>query len=112
MRQRYPATYTDAHSRETTVITNDGETLRMELRGVMFTAADFDGFEPDDAAPPESLATFTLNGRELCACTLAFDMPIPFTIMARHPPPRSWLHLPTATPKPMAQLITSTSQSR
>lgn len=55
----------------------------MELRGVMFSSADFDGFEPDEGTPSERLATFALNGRELCACTLEFDMPIPIVESGR-----------------------------
>ncbi|MEQ8787564.1 MAG: DUF6304 family protein [Pirellulaceae bacterium] len=73
---RYPATYTDAHGSETTAIDNDGETLRLSVRGVEFVGSDFDSFEPKEAAP-EQLRPFTLNQGCLCSCRIECRIPIP-----------------------------------
>jgi hypothetical protein len=73
---RYPAVYTDRHGRERTHIDNDGATLRMTLRGVEYSGETFDDFEPPEGIAQELLPSFTFYGRELCACTLEWDMPI------------------------------------
>lgn len=75
--QEYPATYTDAHGSEKTVITNDGETLRMVVRGVEFSGKSFDLLSPKSGTPQSQLATFTLNLDCLCACQMEWQMPVP-----------------------------------
>jgi hypothetical protein len=73
---RYPATYSDAHGCETTTIENDGETLRLSLRGVQFMGRDFDSLEPQEAAP-EQLRPFALHHGCLCSCRIECRLPVP-----------------------------------
>ncbi|HEV3146271.1 MAG TPA: DUF6304 family protein [Gemmataceae bacterium] len=73
---RYPATYSDAHGSETSIIDNDGETLGLSLRGVEFVGSDFDSLEPKGAAP-EQLRPFTLNQGCLCSCRIECRIPAP-----------------------------------
>jgi len=72
---RYDGTYSDARGCEAIALTNDGTTLRVAIRGVEFSGCDFDGLSPADSS--KELAGFTLRGGELCACSFAFDIPIP-----------------------------------
>jgi hypothetical protein len=72
---RYDGTYSDARGREAIALTNDGATLRVTIRGVEFEGSDFDGLSPVDGST--ELAGFTLRRGELCACSFAFDIPIP-----------------------------------
>jgi len=72
----YPATYTDVHGTEATVITNDGETLCITIRGVEFKGSDFDLLEPCDDATPDQLKGFSLNQNELCSCRIECAIPI------------------------------------
>ena len=74
---RYPAKYTDAYGTEDTIITNDGETLRMTIRGVQFTGTDFDALEAPEDAAPDQLLSFSLHRGDLCACRIECEMPIP-----------------------------------
>ena len=74
---RYAATYVDARGSEHTVITNDGETLRVRLRGVEFAGPDFDGLGPVGGTPAEHLRPFTLQHGDLCACRIEWQMPVP-----------------------------------
>lgn len=74
--ERYPARYQDARGIEPTTIANDGETLRLVVRGVEWTGRDFDGLEAAPGASPAQLARFTLAAGSLCQCELAFDLPL------------------------------------
>jgi hypothetical protein len=91
MYEEYPATYTDEHGVEQTVIRNDGKALLMTLRGVEFTSKWLDEFEPTIAVDDPRLAAFPLNrwrgctqwgpntGRqraELGSCRIEFVMPV------------------------------------
>ena len=76
MHQRYPGTYSDDHGLEVIEITNDGDELRLRVRDVEFYGSDFDGLEPEESTAPTLLEQFTLNHRDLCACTLSWKMPI------------------------------------
>ena len=49
MMATYPAIYSDANSEENTGIENDGQTLRMVVRGVEFVSKPFGSF--DDLQP-------------------------------------------------------------
>jgi hypothetical protein len=72
--------YQDAQGEEDTIMENDGKQLRMVVRGVEFVGSDFDGLEPSlDPADPR-LASFTLHARSLCACHLAWVMPLPVVV--------------------------------
>ena len=73
----YPAKYTDAHGSEETNISNDGETIRMDIRGVNFTGTDFDSLEPSGDTQQDQLAHFALNHNELCSCRIECAIPIP-----------------------------------
>lgn len=75
----YPAAYRDARGEEQIVIENDGQTLRMVVRGVEFISTpfgSFDGFTP--MAQEEVLqAGFALNRHHnLIAATLIFEVPM------------------------------------
>jgi hypothetical protein len=71
----YPAVYSDASGREATTITNDGETLRLWLRGIEFVGSDFDSLEPTGA--PGQSTRFTLNQGCLCSCRIECRIPVP-----------------------------------
>jgi hypothetical protein len=44
---QYRTTYSDRHVVETTTMHNDGGTLALTLRGVLFSGPDFDSLAPD-----------------------------------------------------------------
>lgn len=73
----YPATYIDARGQEAVSIANDGETLRVTIRGVNFAGRDFDSLEPTSDATPVQLAQFSLCHGELCSCRLEWLQPVP-----------------------------------
>jgi Family of unknown function (DUF6304) len=72
----YPATYSDKNGILATTIHNDGKTLNVTIRGVVFTGEFFDDFEPAADTLPELLAAFTLNRNSLCDCAFSLEMPI------------------------------------
>jgi hypothetical protein len=72
---RYQGTYSDAQGQEVIAFLNDGKTLRTTIRGVEFSGPDFDGMSPVNGSI--DLIGFTLNHGELCACLLAFNVPVP-----------------------------------
>lgn len=72
----YPATYADAQGSETTAIANDGNELRVTLRGVEFVANDFDSLQPQHATP-EQLSRFVLDHGCLSSCRFEFRIPVP-----------------------------------
>ena len=73
----YPAVYSDERGSEPTVIENDGETLRVRLRGLEFTGRDFDSLSPAADAIPERLAEFPLHAGSLCSCRIECRIPVP-----------------------------------
>jgi hypothetical protein len=74
---RYPALYRDVHGEVATVKENDGKTLQMVVRGVVFTGTMFDDFEPTIAQDDPALASFSLYCNSLCSCVIECDMPLP-----------------------------------
>jgi hypothetical protein len=72
----YAARFTDSRGTEETSIFNDGETLRMELRGVTLEDTCFDSFEPVTGSEPSALLQLPLHNNELCSCRLAWTMPV------------------------------------
>ncbi len=79
----YPAIYRDAHGEEATEIENDGQTLRMVVRGVEFISKPFGSF--DDLRPSiedeAKLSSFTFDRyRELIEATLKFVVPLPVVV--------------------------------
>ncbi|MEX2682206.1 MAG: DUF6304 family protein [Candidatus Sigynarchaeota archaeon] len=71
----YPATYADGHGTEHAPLFNDGRTLVVTIRDIHFSGKDFDALEPPFGTDPSNLVHFTLNGRDLCGCMIACDMP-------------------------------------
>ncbi len=76
----FPATYRDQFGEESTTIQNDGETMRMQVRGVAFIGSDFDAFEPIPTTHSLHLSTFTLDHGSLCACEILCAMPLPVVV--------------------------------
>ena len=74
---RYPTQYTDTYGTEATTITNDGETLRMMLRGLAFSGSDFDDLCLPEGATPEQRRRVPLQHGRLCSCRLACCIPLP-----------------------------------
>ena len=72
----YPGRYSDSHGSESTTVYNDGETLTMQVRGVVFRGRCFDDFTPDDVPP----AGVTLNRGELCDCVIELTLPVPMVM--------------------------------
>ena len=79
----YPTIFTDANGIEETTIVNDGEVLRMVLRGVAFEDTMFDSFEPVEGTDSRLLREFTLNRNELCSCRFKFVISIPVIVNGR-----------------------------
>jgi hypothetical protein len=77
MYAEYPARYRDEHGEEETTLRNDGKTLRMRVRGVEFSGAIFDDFEPEEGTDASALAPFRLSQNALYGYTIDFDMPMP-----------------------------------
>src|SRR3954471_18620796 len=71
----YPSHYHDRFGEEITAIQNDGKILRMSIRGVEFTGSMFDDFEPN-TTDELLLASFPLNHRCLCSCSIDVKMPL------------------------------------
>ena len=69
----YPTLYRDAYGEEETVIENDGQTLRMVVRGVEFEGGDFDGFAP---VSQEVGSQFAFHYGNLCGYLLRCTIPV------------------------------------
>jgi hypothetical protein len=57
MDSQYRTTYSDRHVVETTTMHNDGGTLALTLRGVLFSGPDFDSLAPDSFSVPTLAGT-------------------------------------------------------
>lgn len=77
MNSEYPARFQDEHGDEETILFNDGNTLRMRIRGVEFSGRAFDDFEPEEETDASALTSFCLFRNELCHCTIVCDVPVP-----------------------------------
>lgn len=76
--QEYPAIYTDAHGTESIVITNDGKTLRMVVRGVEFSTNNFETWEPSEGTAAEHRQKFEIGEHgNVYGFQLECSMPIP-----------------------------------
>ena len=73
----YPTQYADAYGTEAISITNDGETLRMTLRGLEFSGSDFDDLRPSEAVTPEQRRRVPLHHDRLCSCRLECRILLP-----------------------------------
>jgi len=81
----YPAIYRDAHGEEHTVIENDGQTLRMIVRGIEFVSKAFGSFEFLTAQNRDEAisAGFALDRYDdLLAATIIYEMPL--MVIVRH----------------------------
>ncbi|MCB8965437.1 MAG: hypothetical protein H6660_00945 [Ardenticatenaceae bacterium] len=97
----YPAKYRDSFGEEITQIKNDGQELRILLRGVLFLGNDFDTLSPQiDLNSPE-LATFTLVDGTPCNCEIECEMPMP---MATGETGTLFVHLTLGAPLPNGAL--------
>lgn len=72
---RFPVRYRDATGEISTLCTNDGQVLRLQLDGVDFEGTDFDGLAPVHP-DPSRLARFTLVQGSLADCTLETHLPL------------------------------------
>ena len=71
----YPAIYSDRYGEEKTIIQNDGKSLRMSLRGVIFSGSMFDDFEPSNIEEAK-LTLFPMHAGALCSYKLDCQIPI------------------------------------
>jgi hypothetical protein len=99
----YAARYEDRRGQEATTIWNDGEMLRVIVRGVEF--AGYHPFSLKPTADPNSpqLVGFVLDPRpryadELCAYVLEYDVPIP--VVAREEVRDAILHVRAEKARP------------
>jgi hypothetical protein len=81
----YRARYQDRFGEELTTIRNEGHELRMKVRGVEFVGRHVMGLEPTVEPGSSDLASFELNRydsgrRELCGCTIEYDIPLPIAV--------------------------------
>jgi hypothetical protein len=74
---QYRTTYSDRHGVETTTMHNDGATLALTLRGVLFSGPDFDSLAPDSRSEPPALEKFSLANGCLCECVIECEIPLP-----------------------------------
>jgi hypothetical protein len=81
---RYPANYSDDRGSESTSIVNDGETLRISLRGLEFVGSDFDSLEPPNDTSVAQIRRFSLNDGYLCSCRIECKIPIPINDCGGH----------------------------
>lgn len=88
MRAEYPGIYRDRHGEESITIVDDGEMLRMTVRGAEFSGQDFDSMEPVDPIESPLLAPFALWGHCLTSCAIECDISVPVVagneVLPRH----------------------------
>jgi hypothetical protein len=72
----YPTLYTDARGAEETTIANDGELLRLKVRGVELVGRGFVSLSPVADTPPALLEHVPLDRGDLCSCRLEWRMSI------------------------------------
>jgi len=89
----YPAQYSDQSGKETTTIQNDGQTLRMVIRGVEFVGDDFDSLESTISRDSAQLASFTFRYGYLGECIIECEIPIPVVVGAKVVPGSLHVHL-------------------
>ena len=61
MLENYPAKYFDKFGEEDTTIKNNGKLLSMVVRGLEFTGAMLDDWEPLDRSDPARLNSFLIH---------------------------------------------------
>lgn len=72
----YPTTYRDRLGQIATSIHDDGSSLRITLRGVVFSGKDFDALSPERQLSENERQSFVLAHDDLCACSLRWSMPL------------------------------------
>jgi hypothetical protein len=82
--ERYQGRYHDRWGEVATFIENDGKTLRMVIRDVVFSGTMLDDWEPFTERDASQLSVFTFNRGDLCDFSLEFDMPLPIIFQTEH----------------------------
>lgn len=77
MLEDYLVNYSDKFGEEETFIQNDGETLRMTIRGIEFYGKMLDDWEPITAMSSSQKATFSLHMNQLHSYVLDFIITVP-----------------------------------
>jgi hypothetical protein len=77
---RYRATYSDKYGVEKTTIHNDGNTLAVTLRGVLFSGSDFDSLDPAPGSDTQLLKGFSIANGSLCECIIECEIPLPVVV--------------------------------
>lgn len=95
----YSAKYRDEFGEETTVIHNDGRSLRMSLRGVEFESAFIDDWEPTIDLDNQQMLEYPLHRNELHSYSLDFMIPVPVGIGDRIVPGNLRVLLVLGAPK-------------
>jgi hypothetical protein len=80
---RYSTRYSDSRGVETATIENDGDELRLALRGVVFAGRMFDDFKPLSGSDPALISQFTLQRGRLCAYSVTCEIPVSLVIGER-----------------------------
>ncbi len=96
----YPTRYQDRSGAVTTSITNDGQHLRMVLRGVEFTGRCFDDWEPVEGTDPALLTSFTFAEGGLCSCLIECQIPVAVVVNGRDEQGELLVRLELGNPRP------------
>lgn len=68
--------YRDRLGEIATAIHDDGGSLRITLRGIVFSGRDFDLLSPERQISEDERQSFVLADDALCACSLSWSMPL------------------------------------
>ena len=71
--------YRDRRGSEAVILTTDGQSLRIRVRGTDFEGASFDGLRPVEGAPATE-GLFDLPDGVLDDCVLEWDLPLPVLV--------------------------------
>src|SRR5688572_22574079 len=94
----YPVIYTDSQGVIVGRIRSDGRGMRMWLSDAEFEGTDFDSFEMVSGADPAG--RFTFASADLCACSLAFEIPITMMVDGEDVQATLGAHLHLGRPRP------------
>jgi hypothetical protein len=99
----YTAKYSDAYGSEVATITNDGESLRVVLRGIEFAGPDFDSLSPADTLGDQP-RRFSLHDNCLCSCRIECQIQIPVYDEGRQATGELFIDLTLGDPAPNGAL--------
>ena len=97
---RCSATYRDKVGESSAFLEIDGQSLRIELRGVPFAGDDFDALEPTRPLSESERQQFVFAGAALCSCVLAWSLPVEIVVEDRAQPARLEAELTLGEPRP------------